>query len=311
MKTNANNNIKESSLSSQISPLGTCSVNGSPMNRATLLVALALCSLPAPGRAQLTPATASGRGPGAYDTSTLNPNVGNNNNPPPNAPAYFTGQCPWITSTMNTFVGNNANYTYQWAVPTFNLQADLSVSPYYAWVNTSPTNPINGFSGPFKGDVVNNDVGGAAFGLTYTPTAAGSPTNIFFIQSIQEIETEGGTTTTNFTLDNSGSTPWYGGLTSSATNAGSSSRMADIPYAGYVNGSTSIGNSFNWQFQDVIAVDNVVGGTNNLTLYQGEEWWGFNLTLTPEPPTGAFAGLSLLLFLAARSIRRWRSRPSA
>ena len=76
---------------------------------------------------------------------------------------YFIGQCPYITDGMNAFVGANPNYTWTWAVPAFNLQSDLTVSDYYAWVVTSP-NMVNGFA---LGDgIANQDVGGADFGLT-------------------------------------------------------------------------------------------------------------------------------------------------
>src|SRR5438067_8001537 len=81
------------------------------------------------------PATATGFGVDDTNTSTLNPNTINAGK---NTPTYFTGQCPFITDGMNSFVAANPNYTWTWAVPAFNLQSDLTVSDYYAWVVTSP-----------------------------------------------------------------------------------------------------------------------------------------------------------------------------
>src|SRR5439155_14091786 len=139
-------------------------------------------------------------------------------------------------------------------------QSDLTVSDYYAWVVTSP-NMVNGFA--LSGGIANQDVGGADFGLTYTPTAAGSPSNIFFIQAYianRNGVLQGGT------LDNGGGgTPWYGGASSYAPAV---SKMGDEPYRTEVEDQDpSYYASF--QFQIVVAVNNVVGGTNNLTLYQG------------------------------------------
>src|SRR5271156_2831063 len=114
MKTNLTQKTKfrgQSHRGKEDSRVAISSVKGAALNTAALLGALAVCSLPTTGHAQLTPATAVGLGPKATDISSLNPNAAG---APPNAATYFTGQCVWITSTMNTFVAANANYTYTW-----------------------------------------------------------------------------------------------------------------------------------------------------------------------------------------------------
>jgi len=266
---------------------------------AALLVALAVCSLPTPVDAILTPPSATGVGPAATDTSTLTPNTVNAGN---DTPTYFTGQCPWITATMNAFVAANpATYTWTWAVPTFNLQADLSVSDYYAWVNTSPGS-ANGFA--FANNVTGTDSGGCEFGLTYTPTAANSPSNVFFIQSyvLNNPNLLAGYPSAYTNIDNLGNpTPWYGGADSYTPAV---SKMADQPYLSF-NAAPPVPTLWAVQFQTAIAVDNVVGGTNNLTLYQGEEWWGYQFATAaiPEPTTGLLVVVSLVL-LGSKGVRR-------
>ena len=290
-------NVRKLSHSGKDSRLVIYFVRGA----AALLVALAVCSLPTPVDAILTPPTATGNGPNAQDTSTLTPNTVNAGN---DTPTYFTGQCPWITSTMNAFVAANpATYTWQWAVPTFNLQADLSVSDYYAWVNTSP-GTANGFL--FANNVTGTDSGGCEFGLTYTPTAANSPSNIFFIQSyvLNNPNMLASLPAVYTNIDNLGNaTPWYGGASSYAP---AQSKMADQPYLSF-GGVPPIPLYWAVQFQTAIAVDNVVGGTNNLTLYQGEEWWGYQYTTAalpvPEPTTSILVVVSLVL-LGAKVVRR-------
>jgi len=241
--------------------------------------------LPLTSNAALTPASASGFGVDDMNTSTLNPNTVNGGN---NTPTLFTGQCPWITTAMSAFVGANASYTYTWAVPTFNLASDLSVSDYSAWVVTSP-NTANGFA--FTGGITNKDCGGADFGLTYTPTAAGSPQNVFFIQAYQEILNGAAPVVA---LDNgTNATPWYGGA---STYAAAASKMGDEPYDSEPEAKE--GYHTDVQFQTVVAVDNVVSNVNNLTLYQDAEWWGYqysNIDAVPEPSTWALFAAALAL----------------
>lgn len=261
-----------------------------------LLLAALLLSLPSSVDAALTPATATGVGQDDKNTSTLIPNTVINGN---NTPTYFTGQCDWITTAMNAFVGANANYTWQWANPAFNLQADLTVVDYSAWVVTS-ANTANGFA--LTGGVSGKDAGGADFGLTYMPTAAGSPANVFFIQAFQEILYPGygnGGATVNVKLDNKGATPWYGGASSYTAAV---SKMGDEPYDSEPEAQE--GYHTDVQFQTVIAVDNVANGKDNLTLYQGAEWWGYQYSNieVPEPAT-ILAGLLLLIPFGVSTLR--------
>jgi hypothetical protein len=270
------------------------------------LVAAALCFLPTPGRAALSPATASGVGVDDNNTSTLTPNTVNGGN---NTPTFYTAQCPWITTTMNAFVAANPAYSWAWAVPTFNLQSDLTVSDYSAWVVTSP-NTANGF--PLTGGVAGADAGGADFGLTYTPTAMNSPQNIFFIQAYQEILYPGygsAGATTNVKLDNLGkATPWYGGASSYTAAV---SKMGDEPADEEPEGQE--GYHTDVEFQTVVAVDNGAGPagsgiTDSLTLYQGAEWWGYlySNVEVPEPATLFPAALLLLFGVSTRRTLRRR-----
>jgi hypothetical protein len=268
-----------------------------------LVVVLAVSSLPIASPAALAPATATGWGIDDMNTSTLIPNTVNNGK---NTPDFFTGQCPWITAAMNSFVAANPNNTWTWAVPTFNLMADLTVVDYSAWVVTSP-NTANGFA--LSGGVAGKDAGGADFGLTYKPTAPGSPANILFIQAYQEIlygRNGNPNPQTNIRLDNGGGAgPQYGGASSYGA---AESKMGDEPYDSETDANPSPeGYHTDVQFQTVIAVNNPANGKNNYTLYQGAEWWGYQYTNTdvPEPAT-VIAGALPVVLLVARGIRQWR-----
>jgi hypothetical protein len=163
----------------------------------------------------------------------------------------------------------------------------------------------------FLNNFTNVDAGGCEFGLDYQSTANGSPEapEIRFIQAY--IDNVDGAVSTN--LDNAGnSTPWYGGGSMYGLFTGS---MADQPFNGWTNAPTMTLTSHysSVQFQTAVAVWNVVGVTTNITVYQGEEWWGFNWTATalpvPEPSTIILVVVSLLL-LSASGIRHRRSKPS-
>jgi len=307
------------------------------MNKNSLIVVLALTGLsPVASNAILTPATSTGSpvkpvgggtGPNVFvNTSTLIPNTVNGGN---NTPAFYTGQCPWITSAMNTFCAASAGtWTYTWAAPTFNLTADLTVSDYYAWTVTSP-NSANGFA--LGGGINNANIGGCDFGLTYNQAGGGaanaakSPSSVFFIQAYvadrngvvsgAALDNGGGASMTKV---GAGAAPYYAGATSQTAAV---SKMGDEP----LKGTSTAPYYAQFQFQTVIAVDNVVRGVNNLTLYQGSEWWGYNYTATapaaagiglvndfpnfvavPEPSTYV-AGAMLLLPFAKSSLRRLRS----
>jgi hypothetical protein len=282
----------------------------SRMNKYSFYVASATAVAglwPVACNAILKPATATGPGPAYQNTSTLAPNIINpaNGN---NAPFFFTGQCPWITSTMNAFVRAKTTattkWTWSWAVPTFSLKADLTVSDYYAWVVNSP-NLANGFA--LAGGVRNKDAGGADFGLTYNQAgAAGSPANVFFVQSY--IDAVGTPPATSTKLDNGGkATPWYGGASS---QTGAVSKMGDEPYDS-APGPAVV------QFQTAIATDavTVTGGItrNVVTVYQGEEWWGYayravRLPPAPVPEASTYiAGALMLAPFGTSALRKLRT----
>lgn len=273
------------------------------MTKRSLIMASALAIggiLPLACNAGLTPATASGWGVDDWNTSTLIPNQVNNGK---NTPTYYTAApCPWITTAMNAFVAANANYTYQWAAPFANLQSDLKVTDYSAWVVTSP-NTANGFA--LSGGVTGQDVGGADFGLTYTPKN-GDPTSVFFIQAY--LANRNGVIAAPALDNGGGATPWYGGASSYTAAV---SKMGDEPYRTEVE-TQDPSYYANFQFQTVVAIDTKANGKDNLTLYQASEWWGYNYTTTdispvPEPSTW-ITGALLLLPFGARTIRMLRQK---
>jgi hypothetical protein len=259
--------------------------------------ALAIAGLlPLTSNAKLTPAVAGPWfGQDDKNTSTLNPNTVNGGN---NTPTWYTDQCQWITTTMDAFCAANTNYKWNWAVPNFDLKADLTVTDYYAWVVDSP-DFVNGFD--FTGESIKNaDVGGCAFGLTYKPDPCSPDKNIFFIQAC--IDNDNGVQGVA-TLDNNEATltPWYGGASSYGT-FDSEYKMGDAPSCQELESDEPPDFFYGEQFQTVVAYDNVINDVNNLTLYQGAEWWGYNYTTTdvPEPATFLLLGLGSLALLRKR-----------
>jgi hypothetical protein len=296
------------------------------MNKYSLLLACALAvgglwplaslAQPAPNP-KLNPPTVTGPGPNYINTSTLTPNTitatmpaGGND-----TPAFFTGQCPYITSAMNAFCLANPSYSYQWAVPTFNLSKDLTVTDYAAWV-VNPINTVNGFNLMPRAA---GDKGGCTFGLTYNSAgAANSPQNVFFIQAYTE-QLGAAVTPSAGILDNKGGTPYYGGAGSQTAAV---SKMADRPFDSAPGPATL-------QFQTAAATATPMpGGKTMLTIYQGEEYWGYNYTAVLKPggvavafgpgegpftpaiavpePSTYIAGVLMLLPLGAGALRRLR-----
>ena len=111
----------------------------------------------------------------------------------------------------------------------------------------------------------------------------------------------------NVKLDNSGATPWYGGASSYTAAV---SKMGDEPFDSEPEAKE--GYHTDVQFQTVIAVENVVNGIDNLTLYQAAEWWGYQYSNVevPEPST-CIAGVLLLLPLGASTVRLLRKKRTA
>jgi hypothetical protein len=104
-------------------------------------------------------------------------------------------------------------------------------------------------------------------------------------------------------LDWDGSaTPFYDNFSAAGSNY-----FFDVPFAKEFEYETNP--VANVQFQVFLCVDNVVGGTNNVTLYGGE-WWGYqyNATDVPEPAPLAVAGVGVALAAAGR---RWQARRRA
>ena len=276
-------------------------------------VVLATGLLPFTAGAITSAPTANGIGVDDLNTSTLTPF----------GASYITSST-FLADAITNSAFNNAMWNFSFVNGTttpFVPAADFTVNTYQAWVVTN--DPVNDPGGtPRSRPVANADGGGADWALTYTPRAA--PTSdpasdtIHFLQVYEE-SLNGGAAT--FHLDNPTATsPFYdpGGVSSIGAN---SSWMFDIPYD-CENGLT--GETQNNQptcqggtddtllstaldFQTFVAVDTLVGGVNNVSLYGGEAW-GYRYSNTdniPEPASLGLLGMSLVgAGLASRCKRR-------
>jgi hypothetical protein len=294
--------------------------------RLVALIIAAWVSLATSGHAQLTPITAGPTfGSDDWNTATLTPS-----SIIPVGGGTTVAQCPWINTGLADlgYVLSNG-WNISWANDGTWVQNVVTVNQYYAWVKNEPSVVApNGTNYPGRAKYQNTDAGGAIFGLTYNP-GANNPTNVHFIQAYEE-SFNGGSFT--FHLDNGGTAAWNAGLpwydwqgaaggpgtanggTSPTNNAIGSwflDTPADFEAATYAApsglGEEKLTNSV-VQFQVVVAVDNTVGGTNNVTLYGGD-WWGYtysNSDTIPEPSTFLLVAFGIL-----GMVRLWRRRARA
>jgi hypothetical protein len=191
--------------------------------------------------------------------------------------------CPWIMPALQGagFTNNNWNFSFAGAAASQFFFNDITVVKYEAQVGTPGkfTDPAGTVWG---GYYTNQEAGGAYFQLKYTPQA-GDPQNVHWIQAVNSTYGWGTPAQNSVHLDWDGSaTPFYDNFSAAGSNY-----FFDVPFA----------KEFEYeghpvadvQFQVFLAVDNIVGGTNNVTMYGGE-WWGYQydaVEIVPEPTIGA------------------------
>ncbi len=254
-----------------------------------LLLVCCCWSIPATGYAALMPTTATGWGPDDFNTSTLKP-----------SPAIPVFSCPWIDSGLAAWLAavpdrvNNWRFSYSSLT---NLNRDLTINDYFAWVVDEPT--VTAPDGAQYGGRFHEDRGGAVFSLTYTPQP-GDPADIHWIQAVSA-DYNGAT---DIHLDNpfDRTVPFYDPAGASGRLPNGTSWFLDIPSAP----ENEIEDFYaNVEFQVLLAVDNVnPTGFHSVTLYGGE-WWGYQYRTAdvgpvPEPATFLLVGTSGLLTIWKR-----------
>jgi len=202
-----------------------------------------------------------------------------------------------------------------------NLEANLTIDTYSAWVVDSPD-----VRGP-SGNVYNRrlrhlDVGGAVFAMTYTPRENDPSADAIHFLQIYSQSRDGGPTTFHVDNNNDPNTPFYDQVPGAAVerDVNGTAWFMDTPFECenpvICTMEGIAGHYAKFQFGVYIAVDDNDGinPVHNVTIYGGKQW-GYkyssidtieDVVTVTEPSTVWLFGLGVVEIIMSRVVRhRW------